>query len=253
MTILLQIGFLNQIGLKGRAEIGVSSILERCPLRNRGVGSTPTPTANKGKDMKYKKLTRVKCDDDGIPSLIQSVNITNGAYGCKEVEITFFNGIMLSISHESILDWSGNKFDISREIIEKICNDFNIFEDVFEGYKWLSNYKDGKFLEETNPISISVLKRKEREEIEKNELIDKINNKIKEFYGSNYKFEIEKENFGKYTIINQENKIIALGEDYESLYESVLEYINLKSLTPVEYLTKLIGEKILEKDKYEKH
>jgi len=203
--------------------------------------------------MKYKKLTKVKCDDDGIPSLIQSVNIQNGAYGCKEVEITFFNGIILSISYESILDWSGNKIDISREIVEKLCNDLNIFENVFEGYKWLSNYKDGKFLEETNPISISALKRKESEEIEKNELIDKIDKKIKEFYDSNHKYEIEKENFGKYAIVNQEKKIIALGEDYGDLYESLLEYINLKSLTPVEYLTKLIGEKILEKDKCEKY
>lgn len=33
-------------GIRGRTEIGVSSVLERRPLRNRGVGSTPTPTAN---------------------------------------------------------------------------------------------------------------------------------------------------------------------------------------------------------------
>lgn len=85
--------------------------------------------------MLYKKLDNIKCDNDGVPLLIQDYYIENRWSG-KILNITFFNGIREVISLESIRESIGESIGEEKLDggLERLCTDWGIITDACDAY-----------------------------------------------------------------------------------------------------------------------
>jgi len=206
--------------------------------------------------MKYRKLQNIKCDENGIPLLIQET-IIRGHLGVMFIEITFYNGIKTEITVETFNDISDTTIkgkmlgqSLTDDMIldvEQICRDFEIVERACEEYKWLQSHEDGNYIDSFNTIDIDVLRKKEHNRLKDEQLKNEIDQLMESFLpGQEYDIDIDQKQ--RYIIkIPKAKSIIAKAKDLEELQSSLIDYINIKSLSPVEYLTKLLGETLVEK------
>lgn len=198
--------------------------------------------------MRYKKLKNLKCDSNGTPLLLQYYSTHYGFAGVY-IDITFFNGLTNRILAESFHDvynedLAGVDAEKATEKLEQLCIDFGIVSEACEQYAWLEQFENGKYLDSSNPVDITYLQRLEALRLKEEELKGKIDKDIKRFM-SDVEYRIESDSKQEYIIVlPHRNKIIATGKTLEDLHSSLLKYINLKSLSPSEYLTKIAGEMV---------
>lgn len=185
------------------------------------------------------ELGYTKCDAKGVPLLIQDC-YTVSYLGEYETRILFFNGVKLTLISDMILFATGKKYveEITEYDIEKVISlDSTLWEVVKEQYEELTGEKKMKDTSQE-------LKEKDILFHEAMNLLSCDNVRICQPLHTMYLivgYERKSEGW-----VNQDDEpqefdylaeqVIASGDTYETLHESLLEYCRVKDMTMDHYM-----------------